>query len=219
MEDGKTKKEIYTVPVPIKDLSVVYQNINTAMGKAATYEDMANATEIYYRIAYGTAAPFEDDSTESWEGWKYQLSEEEKEKLYHDLPAGEQGSEIVKLAMSRLGDPYSQEKRGQGSYTDCSYLTMWCYKQFGISLPGTAAEQGRYCYNNGLTIAKEDLLPGDLVFWSYKPNGRFMNITHVGIYAGDGKVIDAAYSKDVVVYRDLFDSDKQVLYGRPLVKE
>ena len=62
---------------------------------------------------------------------------------------------------------------------------------------------------------KEDLVPGDLVFWSHKPNGRFMNITHVGVYAGNGKVIDAAYSKGQVVYRDLFDSNKQVLYGRP----
>lgn len=42
-----------------------------------------------------------------------------------------------------------------------------------------------------------------------------MNITHVGVYAGNGKVIDAAYSKGQVVYRDLFDSNKQVLYGRP----
>ncbi|MGB4661537.1 MAG: C40 family peptidase [Mobilitalea sp.] len=219
MEDGTTTEETYTIPVPIKDLSVVYHNINLALGKSATYEDMANATEIYYRIAYGTAAPFEDDNTEGWEGWTYQLSAEEKANLYHDLSAGEKGSEIVKIAMTRLSDPYSQEKRGQGRYTDCSYLTMWCYKQIGITIPGTASEQGRFCFNNGLTIAKEDLLPGDLVFWSHKPNGRFMNITHVGIYAGDGKVIDASYSKGVVVYRDLFDSDKQVLYGRPHVKE
>ena len=42
-----------------------------------------------------------------------------------------------------------------------------------------------------------------------------MNITHVGIYAGDGKVVDASYSKGQVVYRNLFDEDKQVLYGRP----
>ena len=84
------------------------------------------------------------------------------------------------MAMTRLGDPYSQEKRGQGSYVDCSYLTMWCYKQLSITIPGTASEQGRFCVNNGLTIAKKDLVPGDLVFWSHKPNGRFMNITHVG---------------------------------------
>ncbi len=53
------------------------------------------------------------------------------------------------------------------------------------------------------------------MFWSHKPNDRFMNITHVGIYAGDGKVVDASSSKGQVVYRDLFDSGKQVLYARP----
>lgn len=113
-----------------------------------------------------------------------------------------------------LWHPYSQTYRGKDNYVDCSYLTLWCYRQVGIILPGTAAEQGRYLVEHNLTIAKEDLQPGDLVFWSYKPNGRFMNITHVGIYAGDGKVVDASYSKGKVVYRNLFDEDKQVLYGR-----
>lgn len=218
-DDGTTSKSTYTVAVPIKDLSRVYQNISSAMGRSASYEDMSNATEIYYRIAYGRPAPLEDDSVDGWEGWTYQPTAEELANLYHNLPTGELGSEVVKMAMTRLGDPYSQEKRGQGSYVDCSYLTMWCYKQLGIAIPGTAAEQGRFCVNNGLTIAKKDLVAGDLVFWSHKPNGRFMNITHVGVYAGDGKVIDASFSKGVVVYRNLFDSDKQVLYGRPHIKK
>jgi len=218
-DDGTISKSTYTVAVPIKDLSLVYRNIASAMGHSATYEDMSNATEIYYRIAYGRPAPKEDDSVDGWEGWAYQPTAEELANLYHNLPTGELGSEVVKMAMTRLGDPYSQEKRGQGSYVDCSYLTMWCYKQLGITIPGTASEQGRFCVNNGLTIAKKDLVPGDLVFWSHKPNGRFMNITHVGVYAGDGKVIDASFSKGVVVYRNLFDSDKQVLYGRPHIKK
>ena len=68
---------------------------------------------------------------------------------------------------------------------------------------------------HNLTVAKESLQPGDLVFWSYKPNGRYRNITHVGIYVGDGMVVDASSSKRKVVYRSLFDSDKQVMYGRP----
>ena len=218
-DDGTTAEESYTVPVSIKDLSVIYKNINFTFCKTVDYEDMANANEIYYRMAYGISAPLEDDDTKGWDGWTYQLSSEEKENLYHDLPAGEKGSEIVKLAMSRLGDPYSQEKRGQGRYTDCSYLSMWCYRQIGVSIPGTAAEQGKFCAENGLTVCKEDIVPGDLVFWSYRPNGRFMNITHVGIYAGDGKVIDASSSKGMVVYRNLFNSDKQVLYGRPHIKD
>lgn len=218
-DDGTTSESTYTVAVPIKDLSKVYQNIASAMGRSASYEDMSNATEVYYRIAYGRPAPPEDDSVDGWEGWAYQPTAEELEKLHHNLPTGELGSEVVKRAMTRLGDPYSQEKRGHGSFVDCSYLTMWCYKQLGITIPGTAAEQGRFCVNKGLTIAKKDLVPGDLVFWSHKPNGRFMNITHVGVYAGDGKVIDASFSKGVVVYRNLFDSNKQVLYGRPHIKK
>jgi cell wall-associated NlpC family hydrolase len=44
-----------------------------------------------------------------------------------------------------------------------------------------------------------------------------MNITHVGVYAGDGMVVDASSSRGKVVYRNLFDSDKQVLYGRPSI--
>lgn len=213
--EGNEYEEIYIVAIPITNLSEIYRNIESEMGKAVNYEDMANANEIYYRIKYGTPAPSEGDSFAEWKDWIQSLTPEELENLYNDLPEGEKGSEIVRLAMLRLGDPYSQERRGQGRYTDCSYLTMWSYRQIGIIIPGTAAEQARFCVNNNLTVSKNDLVPGDLVFWSHQPNGRFMNITHVGVYAGNGKVIDAAYSKGQVVYRDLFDSNKQVLYGRP----
>jgi cell wall-associated NlpC family hydrolase len=213
--EGNEYEEIYIVAIPITNLSEIYMNIELEMGKAVNFEDMANANEIYYRIKYGTPAPSEGDSFAEWEGWIQSLTPEELENLFNDLPEGEKGSEIVRLAMSRLGDPYSQERRGQGRYTDCSYLTMWSYRQIGIIIPGTAAEQARFCVNNSLTVSKNDLVPGDLVFWSHQPNGRFMNITHVGVYAGAGKVIDASYSKGKVVYRNLFDSNKQVLYGRP----
>lgn len=147
------------------------------------------------------------------------LTPEQAAQLINDLPEGVLGSEIVKYALSRLGDPYSQAKRGQGSYVDCSYLTRWCYQQVGINtLPGTAAEQARYCVNNNLTIAKSALQPGDLIFWSFNTNGRFMNITHTGIYAGDGMVIDASSSRGMVVYRKIFGSSSQVCYVRPHIK-
>ena len=141
------------------------------------------------------------------------LTEEQLQNLYNDLPVGELGGEAVKLALSRLGDPYSQPKAGQDDYTDCSYLVQWCYRQLGVSLPRTASAQAEYCVNNGLTISPSDLVPGDLVFFSHDTNGRFMNITHVGIYAGDGYIVDASSSKGQVVYRKLFSG--QVLYGRP----
>lgn len=214
-EDGNEYEEIYEVALSITNLSEVYKNIENAMGIEVAYESMANANEIYYRIQYGTPAPNEGDDFIEWEDWSQALTPEELEDLYNDLPNSDKGSKIVQLAMSRLGDPYSQEKRGQGRFTDCSYLTLWSYRQIGINIPATAAEQARFCVNKKITIAKKDLVAGDLVFWSHKPNGRFMNITHVGVYAGGGKVIDASYSKGKVVYRNLFDSNKQVLYARP----
>ena len=84
-----------------------------------------------------------------------------------------------------------------------------------MELPRTAAEQGRYCVNNGLTISPNDLAPGDLIFFSHDVNGRFMDITHVAIYAGNGMVVDASSSRGEVVYRRIFSG--QVLYGRPHV--
>ncbi|MEG2361484.1 MAG: hypothetical protein RSB97_06600, partial [Christensenella sp.] len=64
------------------------------------------------------------------------------------LPPGTKGTAIVQTAITRLGHPYSQPKRGQGDYVDCSYFTWWAYKQVGIDIPMTAAEQGRYCAEN-----------------------------------------------------------------------
>ena len=148
------------------------------------------------------------------------LTPEQLQNLINDLPTGTRGSEIVKYAASRLGDPYSQALRGQGSYVDCSYLARWCYQQAGVTsfTAPTAAAQAEYCVNNRLTVAKSDLQPGDLIFWSFNTNGRFMNITHVGVYAGNGMVIDASYSRGMVVYRPIFASKNQVCYGRPHVK-
>ena len=180
------------------------------MVKATTYEQQSNAVNVWYLAKYDTAAPQEGDGFDDWHGCNMP-----EETAYYDLPASEAGKKVVELAMSRLGDPYSQNYRRRGSYVDCSCLTMRCYRQAGIAIPTTAAEQGCYMVEHNLTISRQNLQPGDLVFWSCKPNGRFMNITHMGVYAGKGKVVDASYSKEKVVYRNLFDSDKQMLYGRP----
>lgn len=197
--------------VPLSSLPQIYSNLENTLGREITYESQANVTEIYYRALYGTGAPGEGVDFDMWSDWL----PEQMEDLAQNLPMGEIGTEAVRFALSHLGDPYSQELRGQGDYTDCSYLVQWVYRQLGVKLPGTAAEQGKYCVNNGLTISKANLAPGDLVFWSHKVNGRYLNITHVGIYAGDGKVVDASSSRGRVVYRNLFDADQQVLYARP----
>lgn len=213
-EDGTEQEETYTAAIALTSLPEIYARLGIALGRKIPYENQANASEVYYREMYGTRAPGEGDGFDLWSDWQ----PEQLSGLTHDLPVGESGAEAVRLALSRLGDPYSQELRGHGNYTDCSYLVQWVYRQLGVALPGTAAEQGRYCASKGLTVSKADLAPGDLVFWSHKANGRYLNITHVGVYAGGGKVVDASSSRGHVVYRNLFDADKQVLYARPYVE-
>ena len=213
-DDGNTTEETYLVAVPLTSQTEIYSNIRSRL-RAVNDIDQANAIEIYYRMVYGVGAPTEGDGFVEWSEWNGTLSPEAYEAICSDLSEGEAGSLAVQLAMTRLGDPYSQAKRGQGDYTDCSYLTLWAYRQLGVCLPGTAAEQAQYCVERGLVVTRASLVPGDLIFWSHKPNGRYMNITHVGMYAGNGMVVDASSSRGKVVYRNLFDADKQVLYGRP----
>lgn len=147
------------------------------------------------------------------------ITPEQLKALLDSLPEGELGSDIVRYAVSRLGDPYSKAKRGQGNYVDCSYFARWCYQQAGVSnfRAATAAEQARYCVNNDMCISYSNLQPGDLIFWSFKKNGRFKNISHVGIYAGDGYVIDASSSRGMVVYRPVFGKSSIVVCGRPYI--
>lgn len=210
-EDGEEIGESYTVAVPIPSLPAIYVKVAALLGRPITEEEQVNAAEIEHRARYGTGMPEEGDAFEQWEQWMPPVSFDPGS----ELPAGETGAEAVRLALTRLGDPYSQERRGQGNYTDCSYLTLWVYRKLGVRLPATAAAQAEYLVEKGLTVSKTRLAPGDLVFWSHKPNGRYRNITHVGIYAGEGKVVDASSSKGQVVYRNLFEADKQVLHGRP----
>jgi cell wall-associated NlpC family hydrolase len=61
-----------------------------------------------------------------------------------------------------------------------------------VGLPRTAAKKARFIVDNGLTQTADELRAGDLIFWSYEQNGCSLEITHVGIYDGTGKVIDAS---------------------------
>ncbi len=129
--------------------------------------------------------------------------------------AGQTGSDAVTIAAKRVGDPYSQVKAGQGDFVDCSYLTQWTYKQVGVNLPRTAAEQAKSLTDAGLLVDYSQLRPGDLIFWSYKDNDRFRDISHVGIYAGNGKCIEALNPDKGVIYRDVVEKDKIICCGRP----
>ena len=95
------------------------------------------------------------------------------------------GEEIAEFAKQYLGCPYVYGASGPSSF-DCSGFTMYVFKNFGINLSHSATAQSK----NGDYIAKEDLMPGDLVF--FKDYQTMDGIGHVGIYVGDGNFIHAS---------------------------
>ncbi|MGB8944556.1 MAG: NlpC/P60 family protein [Streptomyces sp.] len=88
-------------------------------------------------------------------------------------------AKVINFAEAQIGKPYVWGATGPDSY-DCSGLTQDAWKAAGISLPRTTWDQVKV----GTTVKTADAKPGDLVFF-------YDDISHVGIYIGDGKMIHA----------------------------
>lgn len=95
-------------------------------------------------------------------------------------PSTSRGGIVVAAARSQIGVRYKYAAAEEGVAFDCSGLTMWAWQQAGVYLP----HQSRRQFNSSPQIPKEYAEPGDLLFF-YNP------ITHVGIYAGGGMMVDA----------------------------
>ena len=126
---------------------------------------------------------------------------------------------VCRYALNRVGYPYSQAYRDSGNYYDCSSLAFYSWKAAGndISYDGatTAAAEAQGLESAGYTVSFEEMQPGDLIFYSYLRNGRYKNISHVAIYIGNGKVVEAKNEQYGVVYGDIPSPGSIVLIGRP----
>lgn len=101
-------------------------------------------------------------------------------------PARAPRSGIVTIALKYLGRPYVWAASGPRSF-DCSGFTRFVYAQVGVSLPHSSRMQINY----GARVSRANLKPGDLLFF-YSP------IHHVAIYLGNGKMVHAPHTGDVV---------------------
>jgi cell wall-associated NlpC family hydrolase len=101
------------------------------------------------------------------------------------------GVAALQAAMKQIGKPYVWGAAGPSSF-DCSGLVLWAYKQIGVSLPHSSSIQSTM----GTPVSRDQLQPGDLVFF-YSP------VSHVGIYAGNGKVLNASTSGQPVQLSNL----------------
>lgn len=104
------------------------------------------------------------------------------------------GDIALDAAKTKVGAMYSWGAAGPANF-DCSGLVQWAYKQAGIKLPRTSFEQSHV----GAPVAFANLKPGDLVI----TNGG----GHVGLYAGDGLLLNAVQSGEPVSYTHLSADD------------
>ncbi len=93
--------------------------------------------------------------------------------------------QVVEYAKQYLGCKYVYGGSGPKTF-DCSGFTMYVFKNFGVTLSHSAIAQSKV----GTYVAKEDLQPGDLVFFTDYETG--VGIGHCGIYVGDGDFIHAS---------------------------
>src|SRR6266536_3340366 len=108
------------------------------------------------------------------------------------LDAGGAAATAVAYAMRQLGKPYQWGAAGPAAF-DCSGLTSSAYLAAGIVIPRVSADQ----FNAGPHVAVADLLAGDLVFYADDPAFP-ATIHHVGMYIGNGLMVHAPHTGDVV---------------------
>ncbi|HWB73078.1 MAG TPA: NlpC/P60 family protein [Egibacteraceae bacterium] len=101
----------------------------------------------------------------------------------------------VRAALSQVGKPYRWGAAGPDAY-DCSGLSQWAWRQAGVHLPHNSRMQ----FAATARVARQDWQPGDLLFFGSP-------IHHLGIYIGDGQMVEAPYSGNQVRVRSAYRSD------------
>jgi len=108
------------------------------------------------------------------------------------VPPNKIAATAIAAARTRLGDAYVWGATGPDTF-DCSGLTQWAYAHAGVLLPRVAADQ----WNAGPHVTLADLAPGDLLFWATDLSNP-ATIHHVALYLGNGLMIAAPHTGDVV---------------------
>lgn len=212
--DTETDEEGNTTTTTVKEVRVelkTYRDMISEYGFSAEEQEMLAELmkpEYLVKIGYtgGGGDPGETISPEQYQA-------------IVDAISDANGKKVVEYALSKVGYPYSQAYRDSGDYYDCSSLAYYAWKNAGVNImyegANTAAAEGKFCYDNNYLVNYDEMQPGDLIFYSYSNNGRFFNITHVAIYVGDGKVVEAANERIGVVYRPVQSRSSIVFIGRP----
>lgn len=141
-----------------------------------------------------------------------------QEMMEEKLSDNEDVDIAIHYALSKLDYPYSQNRRDSGTAYDCSSLVYYSYLEAGVDISNegiyTASEIARKYSDQQVNL--DEIEAGDMIFYSNSSNGRYKNIGHMALYAGEGTQVEASTSKEKVIHRPTY-SKGIVMVCRPLM--
>ena len=172
--------------------------ILTQIGQGDTYEVTGEPVDGWYPVQVGDIEGWVSGSYVSEEtSYSYgETKEEEETRLAEEarraesaqaaetsaVGSGATGQAVIDYACQFIGNPYVWGGTSLTDGADCSGFVQSVYAHFGISLPRTSYEM----VNAGYAVSYEQALPGDLILYD----------GHVGIYMGDGTIVNAMNEAD-----------------------
>ncbi|WP_042275565.1 C40 family peptidase [[Clostridium] dakarense] len=181
----------------VKSTKVVNENsVNFRTGPSTSHSKIAT-------LSIGTEVGFISESN----GWSkisyngkvgYMSSQYLGNKGSSNVPSSQKADKVIEFAKTLLGKPYVWGAEGPSSF-DCSGFTQYVFKKsVGVSIPRVSRDQAKF----GQYINKSDIKKGDLI--SFDTDGANNGqVSHIGIYMGNGQFIHASSSKKKVIISDM----------------
>ena len=182
------------------DVAAMAQFTTTNAEALAAAENTQNLTVAavntvkFVRGAYKSASAAEIARQETLNNYRLYTGPTAADFLDNPPYSKVEGSTVLKVAAKFVGVPYVFGGSTPGGF-DCSGYVMFVFAHFGIALPHSVHEQARI----GIKIKPEDAMPGDVVIMS--------DLSHSGIYAGNGNFYHAPRPGDTVKLAPIFTSN------------